>query len=410
VQQPIDKDKLKARYEKEFKQIIEDLIKGKANAKANAEAVDVAAQWFVYRVTWTDYQTTPGAISGSHGVMSELDQFLADAAKNKPATTPLLEMFSERVAEHAKKVLQNDKPVARVNGARILARLAEAGQEEVADVLAETVKDPQQPDGVKYYALKGIKELFANASLPTATVFKLKTGMEREVRCLSAVGAAVNRKTTIAEDMPRDEKEGIRVMEREAVRALAMNRRPAVADDSGAMVESPALTLLRVARVDGVLPEPRMDARVDAAAGVARMSSKAFDGYQPDYAAYQLGWFIADFAQAQATNTPAKEPWKVEAAKLSDAFGEMKTQSAKLKEGKYIGEVADHCLEVISKIEVGGSGDPGRLVRWLGANAPVNTSLYRGVADAIIRDGSKEATAKPPDKDPAAKPPESDKK
>src|SRR5262245_22972342 len=122
----------------------------------------------------------------------------------------------------------------------------------------------------------------------------------------------INRKVAVSDDIPREEKEGFRVVQREAVRALAMNHRPATTDDKGGIVESPALTLLRVARVDGVAPEPRLDARVDAAAGVARMSPKTFEAYQSDYAAHQLGWFVADFAQA--TNNE-KGPWKAEAAK-----------------------------------------------------------------------------------------------
>jgi hypothetical protein len=408
VQQPLDKGKLELRYGKEYKQIIEDLTKGKAAAKDNADAVDVLAQWHTYRVTWPENQSITGAISGGRGVFTELDIFLGEAAKNKPATAPLLEMFSARVAEHMKTVLQNDRAIARVNGARILARIAEAGQEEVADLLAETVKDPRQLDGVKYYAFMGLRELFAHAGRQNATVFQSKTGKEREVRCLAVVGERINRKLTIPDDLPHDEKEGLRMVQGEAVRALALNRRPAITDDKGVIVDSPALTLLRVARADGLTPEPRFDARVDAAAGVARMSPKAFEGYQPDYAAYQLAWFVADFAQA--TNTDKKVPWKVEAAKLADAVNVMKTETAKLKEGKFVGEVADRCLQLLGKIELSGSGNAAELAAWLNNNTPVNASLFRGVTDSVIREGGKELPGKPAEKVAPAKPPEPDKK
>jgi hypothetical protein len=408
VQQPLDKGKLDTRYNKEFRQVIEDLTKGKAAAKDNADAVDVLAQWHTYRVTWPENQSTTGAIGGARGVLSELDLFLTEAAKNKPTTGPLLEMFSARLAEHMKTVLQNDKAIARVNGARILARLAEAGLEEVADLLAETVNDPKQLDGVKYYAFKGIKELFAQAGQEKATVFQAKAGKEREVHCLAAVGETVNRKLTFPDDLPHDEKEGQRVLRREAVRALALNRRPAITDDKGGIVESPALTLLRVARADGQMPEPRFDARVEAAAGVARMSPKAFEGYQADYAAHQLGWFVAEMAQA--TSTDKKVPWKVEAAKLVDAFEVLKAETAKLKEGKFVAEVADHCLPVLAKIESSGNANAEALSTWLTNNVPVNASLYRGVPDAVIREGGKESAAKTGEKEPAAKPPQPDKK
>jgi hypothetical protein len=298
-------------------------------------------------------------------------------------------------------------PIARVNGARILARLAEVGQEEVADLLAETVKDPKQLDGVKYYAMKGIKELLNHAGQPKATVFQGKVGKEREARCIAAVGEMINRKVVASDDLPREEKEGLRVVQREAIRALAQNRRPAVTDDKGAIVESPALALLRAARSDGVMPEPRTDARVDAAAGVARMSPKTFEAYQADYAAYQLGWFVAEFAQA--TNNE-KGPWKVEAAKLADAMNVMKAETAKLKEGKFVADVADRCLQVLAKIEATGTGNASDLAAWLTSNTPVNTCLYRGVADSVIHEGGQDAAAKPAEKQPAPKPPESDKK
>src|SRR5439155_24946604 len=112
------------------------------------------------------------------------------------------------------------------------------------------------------------------AGQPNATVFQSKVGKEREVRCLAIVGETINRKVDISDDLPRDEREGMRVVTREAVRALALNRRVAITDDKGAVVDSPALTLLRVARADGLVPEPRIDSRVEAAIGVAHMSVK----------------------------------------------------------------------------------------------------------------------------------------
>jgi hypothetical protein len=402
VQQPFDKSKLETRYNKDFKKVIEDLTKGSASAKDNADAVDVLAQWHTYRVTWPEIQSTVGAIGGGRSVMADLDLFLQDAAKNKQATAPLLEMFSTKVAEHMKVVLQNQKPIARVNGARVLARLAEAGQEEVADALVDTVKDPQQLDGVKYYALKGIKELFAQANQPNPTVFQSKTGKEREARCLAVLGETITRKVNISEDLPRDEKEGMRVVCREAVRALALNHRPAVTDDKGAVVDSPALTLLRVVRADGLVPEPRIDSQVEAAVGVARMSAKAFEGYQPDYAAYHLAWFVADFAQATKSDS-IKRPWKVDAARLTDALEAMKAETAKLKEGKYIAEVLDRALRVLKAIET--TGDPDQsLAEWLANKKPANLSVYKNVPESIIHLGGEAVPVKPTDPAKPAEP------
>jgi hypothetical protein len=407
VQQPVERGKLESKYNKDFAAIIKDLTNNKASPKENAEAVDVLAQWHTFRVTWNDVQSAQGAMTR---VINELDVFLDDANKNK--ATALLEAFTSRAVEHLKLVLQNDRPIARVNGARILARLAKAGMEETADLLAETVADPRQYDAVKYDAFRGLRDLFAQANQPNPSIFQSKVGKEREARCLEALVTAAGRKVPGADGLPSEEREGIRVVRREALHALAMNRRPGTIDDKGALALRPALVLLQAARADGFVPEPRLDEKVEAAIGVARQSPKLLDGYQADYAAYQLGWFTADFARA--TNTTAKEPWKTCASRLIEAFEGMKTETAQLKEGKYVGEVLDQCLRVLASIEKTGKGDPRDLASWLSDKQPATTSLFKGVADSAIKEGAA-VTAEtpekpaPPEKKPDEKKPEEKK-
>jgi hypothetical protein len=407
VQQPIERGKLETKYNKDYASTIKDLTNNKASPKENEDAVNVLAQWHTFRVTWNDVQSAQGAMTR---VINELDVFLDDANKNK--ATALLEAFTSRAVEHLKLVLQNDRQIARVNGARILARLAKAGQEETADLLAATVADPLQNDAVKYFAFQGLRDLFAQANQPNSTIFQSKTGKQREVRCLEALVNAAGRKVPGADGLPSEEREGIRVVRREALHALAMNRRPGTIDDKGNVALRPALVLLQAACADGFVPEPRIDERVEAAIGVARQSPKALDGYQADYAAYQLGRFTADFALA--TNTTAKEPWKIHAARLIEAFEAMKTETAPLKEGKFIGEVLGQCLHVLSDIEKTGKGDPRDLASWLAGKQPANNTLYKGVADSAIRDGAASVAETPdkpapPEKKPDEKKPEKKK-
>jgi hypothetical protein len=312
-----------------------------------------------------------------------------------------------------KVVLQNDRQLARVNGARILARLAKAGQEETADLLAETVADPQQNDGVKYFAFQGLRELFAQANQPNPTIFQGKAGKEREGRCLEALVNAAGRNVPGADDLPREEREGMRVVRREALHALAMNRRPGITNDKGALVLRPAQVLAQAARADGVIPEPRLDERVEAAIGLARQSPKAFDGYQADYAAYQLAWFTADFGRA--SNAGTKELWKTSAARLIEAFEGMKTETGALKDGKNIAEFLDKSLSVLKTIERDGKGDARDLVAWLSGQDLPNKTLYKGVADSAIKEGPSEPKeppqkTAPPDKKPDEKQPEEKKK
>jgi len=407
VQQPVDRPKLEQKYKKDFAAIIKDLTNNKASAADNAEAVDVLAQWHTFQVTWNDVQSAPGAMTS---VISDFDRFLDDATKNK--ATALLDAFTSRAVEHLRLVLQNDRQIARLNGARILARLAKAGQEETADLLAEAVADPQQNDAVKYCAFQGLRELFALANQANPTIFQTKKGKQREAVCLEALVKGASRKVPGADGLPRDELEGIRVVRREALHALAMNRRPGVTDDKGALVLRPAQVLAQAARADGMVPEPRVDERVEAAIGLARQSPKAFDGYQADYAAYQLAWFTADFGRA--SNAGTKELWKTSAARLIEAFEGMKAETAALKEGKNIAEFLDKSLSVLDTIRRDGKGDARDLVAWLSGQDLPNKTLYKGVADSAIKEGPSEPKeppqkTAPPDKKPDEKQPEEKK-
>src|SRR5260370_30327981 len=110
VQQPVDRNKLETKYNKDLASIIKDLTNNKATPKENAEAVDVLAQWHTFRVTWNDMQSTPGVMTR---IINEFDTFLDDANKNK--ATALLEAFTSRAVEHLKLVLQNDRQIAREN-------------------------------------------------------------------------------------------------------------------------------------------------------------------------------------------------------------------------------------------------------------------------------------------------------
>ena len=44
---------------------------------------------------------------------------------------------------------------------RVLARLAPLGNPDLADALGDIVKDPQHNDGVKYWAMRGLRDLLA---------------------------------------------------------------------------------------------------------------------------------------------------------------------------------------------------------------------------------------------------------
>src|SRR5262249_53004842 len=139
-------------------------------------------------------------------------------------------------------------------------------------------------------------------------------------------------------------------------RTLAQCRYPAVVDDKKKTVAGkPALALLRVARKDGVQPEPRWDEQVEAAIGLALMQAKLNDTYQPDYAAQYIGAVIVEFASAYNDARNEDKGWKFYSARLSEALDAMGRDVAKnVKDQatqKYVGNVIQRGSELLKAVE-----------------------------------------------------------
>ena len=83
----------------------------------------------------------------------ELDTF----RKTQPASEECAKLFLQQMVLSLKDVLNTERAIAKVNGARMLTLLVkEAGSEEAADALLTALKDKEQNDGVKYWALVGL--------------------------------------------------------------------------------------------------------------------------------------------------------------------------------------------------------------------------------------------------------------
>ena len=148
--------------------------------------------------------------------------------------------------------------LAKVNAAGVMARAADLGQPELADSLVEVLKVPELSDGVRLYALRGLRELLAQ-NPPVLDKERLPAVVAADRGGRGKPG--FNPNVTAPEEV-----DGFRYVRREAVRALAL-----VKDPSAAGPGKPALTLLRVVAADGLTPEPRVDERLEAATGLAHM-------------------------------------------------------------------------------------------------------------------------------------------
>jgi hypothetical protein len=403
---PTDGEAAFNKLQKDKKENVSKLLSGQGLTPAETtDAIGFLAKWHTYRLTWAS-SLKEGAMKG---FLDEVDSDLSRASKNLKAGYPqFLQEYGKQVAACAREVLEAGgetdevKPLARVNVLRVLDRAAKDGAEELADVFVDVlrgqVKDANGnalalDDATKYWALQGLRDQFAlghvSADRATPIFFKNK---DREKAAIVALNEFVLRKLDIPPTMPRDEVEGLRVLRREAVKALALTRYPLVEDPNGH--GQTALVLLRVARKDGFSPEPKFDEQVEAANGLARMQSDLYANYQPDYAAYHVGRVVQDLANAYQMDKQPDTGYKVPAARLNEALAfALKRDVEKNRKGDkdtlaYVNGLIAKAVDQLNPMETKGKTSAEVLGDWLDKNPPRGQTIYKGVADAKVKDGA----------------------
>jgi len=395
------------------------------------KAIDVTAQYYTYRLTWDKPDKGSDKLLTDYG---EVDKLMAEFFKEvntaeadnlRRANPVFTEMYLKALALRARDVIQTSQPLAAVNGARMLARLARAGSDEAGDACLEAIApetdflDPLARAGVQYWALQGLGNLLGRWAEAPAGADAPPVPAGRKEREAKYVAALVK---VIEQFIPRDgklpagltwssseEERGLQVFRREAVRALAQYRTPAVVDDKGAIKVRSALTLLKVLNNDGLTPPARLDEQIEAAWGLARLRSKTVPLSQPDYAAQQLGYIVVEMARG-AVPKDRKVPWRVHAARLADALEAMRadTKGAPDKAGDYVEKMVTQSLRVLKAgIELNEKGDAGDLKVWLSSTSPPHNTLYKGLDDSTVRPLDK-SDVPPPEKpaEPEKKPDE----
>jgi hypothetical protein len=399
--------------------------KASKESKEHRDAIDMAAQFYTYRLTWPNNDAAGEVDKIMQAFLNEVNAADGDAMrKGNPGFT---EMFLQALAKRARDVVQTRMQIAAVNGGRMLARLAKAGSVEAGDACLEALQnandflDPKARAGVQYWALQGLGDLLARWAEPPAPGAEGAAAVvpgqkEREAKYVEALVNVIEQfvskgGTTPAGAAPPspDEVRGLQMFRREAVRALAQYRSPAVADDKGATIKvKSALTLLKVIANDGLTPPSRLDERIEAAIGIARLRCKAVPSYQPDYAAQQIGYVVVQMgAETKPPRVnPTKFPWKVAAARLGDALEAMRADAKGTpdKGDEYVNKMVTQSMRILREgIEMTGAATTGGDLRlWLVTNAPPHNSLYKGVPDSTVRSGYEETPEKPAE--PAKKP------
>jgi hypothetical protein len=381
-------------YNKDQASTIKELRDGKVEATKEHDAtIDVYAKWYTYRRTWPEVQSKTGAVAGGiSDLVSTLDSDLSKALKNRPTTQPFLQKVAAALATHAGEVLKSRDTIARMNAARVLWLVAHTGYggNEVAAVLVEVLQNPAHDLATKYWACRGLQEVFAPAGNMPPTALKDK---ELQNRVALALLAFLDEKPPLSPGAPPEEVDGFRTLRREAIHALALTQAPAVADAKGKLAGRTAQVLLRVVRKDGFVPEPRWDEQVEAAIGIGWMRGKLYPDYQPDYAAYHAAYGVAELAQRYSDEGGDKtdKGWRYYAARLAEAFENLPKDAAQNTKDKdllaYVNDVVKRAGTQLKLMETKGTVNAADFNDWLENHPPKSDTVYKGVADAKVTPG-----------------------
>ncbi|MFO0844807.1 MAG: hypothetical protein U0797_20815 [Gemmataceae bacterium] len=392
------------------KQLFRGEIRADPRDKNHVEAVEVAAKETIYPLFWrTERRPEPGAINA---LVERFDTALTGLSgpRGRGNTAETQQLFCQLAIQAVVEVMHHEaaKPIATVNAARILSliperraprdvlhtekewadevlpRLAGGTGEQLAAACVQLVEDPKTNDGARYYLLRTLASLLGVPS--QVPVVKPETAE----KAYAAAVKLVEKKNPFPKATPRQEVDGYRVLRQQAVKLLAQARVPVVGKDKV------ALTLARVAGNDeGLAPPPRIEERIEAAIGLARMAPAAakFPDFQIDYAASQVARAVAAFGRHANANLDSKPqmrlaPWAVEAARLLEAVEGLRHDV----KSPYVQKATDQCLKlVLASIERRTPAEHAALTDWLGLNPPPATSLFKGDEGSAIKPAAEEA-------------------
>jgi hypothetical protein len=381
---------------------------------ADKKTLDLAAQHYVYRLTWTELQSKQGEMPK---LVKEITSELKTNRTGDRSANEAVQGFNAALVARLKEVLPNPRPIASYNAAQVLANMAAQGNEEAADALGEALADKDMNPATKYVAARGIHDflMLAFAAEEEQKVrFKDK---EREARVIKALLTALDVRPP--ENPPPSEEEitGVRALRREVIRALGASRYPAVTDANGVLQGKTAYALARVLRNDGFNPTPRLDEQVEAAIGLARLkvspdpNYKSANEYQLDVAGHHIGQFLVDLAtrhqnrKADEKQNPAgKQPWKTIGARLGVALGTLSAEANILRRNdpnkykssyEFVNELVKVGLPMLKGIEADATAPADQLGDVMAKSQREKEPIYKGDSTSVVKPGANALTTEP---------------
>ncbi len=361
-----------------------------AKNKELVAAIDANARYYSYRVTRPEFQMEPGKMDSA---FREFESVLKQL-KNKP-NTPFNSIFISKLLEHTSLIFPNTSINARINAVRMQSMAAAEigycdfnGQKALPDQFMESlvaVVQKGQDDGMKLYALKGIRETY-KALRPLATVKKSSNRIflnpATETKVAETLANLIETPTVYPAGTAPEIVEGYRVLRREAIKALAQSRTPLVGKKG-----KTALILAKIAAGVDVKPEPRLDEKVEAAIGLLNLRPELEDPneYNLDAAVFQFGSFLVDFFQRYNSRNDSDAeklfPWKFYAARITDALEEVRRDV----KNPYLEELLPKVVGGLNDMEKTEKGAVPQLAGFLQSKPPMSMLIYKKIPGTEVK-------------------------
>ena len=249
------------------------------------------------------------------------------------------------------------------------------------DPLTAVLKDPQQLDAVKFYALVGLKDLFQIMNSPEAG--QPSKNRDKENETINVLLDFLKRKQERTDKTTPEEDDAFRYLRREAIRALGYTKYPSVKKNKVVGTQT-AFELLRILRRVDVSPPVSLSEQVEAAIGLCQLKPRESLEYQIDTVAYHLGSFISEYADLYNQNAAKNEragSWIYDSDRLSQALMQLQ---AEVPGNKNVNDMVTISLLVLHSIENKQGPSLQRLGDWLKQNRPSDDKIYKGAPDSVI--------------------------
>jgi hypothetical protein len=376
--------------------------------------IEVAARYFVFRVTWTTIQNDKSPDSGMPAVHARFRELMQHPATVSGKNKEFMKLLAHEMVGCLKQVLKldfKDNYQSVTNGALMLPWLAKCRQDDVDDYLLDLAKagadgKPVVHPFIRMCAVKGLGEFNAPGEPRLDDPNDEKAQANKRARDQARVQVILQ---FIAQPYPPqgstpDYQEAFAFVRREGVKALAKVPAPAISIDKGKVAGPVAYYLLYIINNGNPgqeAPPFALAEKLEAALGVLQLRPVEGQPYNAELAAYGVAVALVEFANAYANDYPyfslkdkekdapkrlAKLPWQAYAGRFEAGLDTMYASLPKDSPAvKKVAALRSNVANMLSKIGQRKQIDaPTVLIDSLEGLRPAVNEVYPGIKDFVI--------------------------